>query len=116
MPVKSVIVSPTDGATLQPGEQTVRGLAWSGYGAIAKVEVSTDGGAHWTEAALTPGAGRRAWTGFAHSWRATPGATQILARATDERGLAQPTTAAWNAKGYLMNAVQVVAVEVAATA
>lgn len=112
MPVKSLILHPEDGARLAAGPHVVRGVAWSGHGAIAKVAVSTDGGASWAEASLSPGAGRRAWSGFVLSWRAEPGTTRILARAFDERGLTQPAKATWNAKGYLMNEIQVVEVEV----
>ena len=112
MPVKSLIANPTEGALLAVGEQVVAGHAWSGYGPIARVEVSTDGGATWSDAALGPPADRRAWTPFAHWWTAQPGAASLLARATDERGLTQPAHPAWNAKGYLMNAVQTVSVMV----
>src|SRR3712207_3069819 len=49
MPVKSIIASPADGAALRAGEQVLAGYAWSGHGAIARVEVSTDGGATWQE-------------------------------------------------------------------
>ena len=50
--VKSLIISPRHGEVLQPGICLVRGFAWLGAGAIAKVEVSTDGGVSWQEAAL----------------------------------------------------------------
>ena len=45
-------------------------------------------------------------------WNATPGVHGLQARATDERRLSQPAAAAWNAKGYLMNAVQEITVTV----
>ena len=35
-----------------PGLYEISGLAWSGYGKIAKVEVSADGGTSWAPAAL----------------------------------------------------------------
>ena len=111
MPVKSVIASPAEGATVAAGNQVVTGYAWSGYGAVARVEVSTNAGQSWTVATLET-AGRRSWVRFRHEWRAVPGAALLLARATDERGLRQPTTADWNAKGYLMNAIHQVAVTV----
>ena len=34
------------------GTYELSGLAWSGHGAIARVEVSADGGATWADAAL----------------------------------------------------------------
>jgi sulfane dehydrogenase subunit SoxC len=111
MPVKSVLTEPADGATLRPGPRLVAGYAWSGHGAIRRVEVSTDGGATWTEATLAT-AGRRSWVRFEHRWQAVPGAARLLARATDERGLTQPAAPEWNAKGYAMNAIHAVTVTV----
>ena len=57
-------------------------------------------------------AGRRSWVRFEQPWQATAGGTQLRSRAYDERGLTQPDTVAWNAKGYLMNAVYEVPVTV----
>ena len=51
--VKSLITSPSCMQELRgAGVYEVKGLAWSGRGRIAKVEVSSDGGASWMEAAL----------------------------------------------------------------
>jgi len=111
MPVKSIVVAPAAGATVAAGRQTIWGYAWSGHGRVIRVEVSVDGGASWGDARLTE-AGRRAWVRFELSWDAAPGPARILARATDERGLTQPATPDWNAKGYQMNAVQAVDVTV----
>ena len=111
MPVKSVVSVPVEGARLRAGRQTVAGYAWSGHGAIARVEVSVDGGSTWADAALT-GAGPRSWVRFEHRWDAGPGEARLRARATDERGQLQPETAEWNAKGYQMNAIHEVVVTV----
>ncbi len=111
MPVKSIISTPTDGARMRAERQLVAGYAWSGYGAVRRVEVSTDGGETWHDARLRT-AGRRSWVRFEYDWRAVPGAARIFARATDERGLTQPTTPNWNAKGYQMNGIHEVTVEV----
>ena len=73
MPVKSVIVSSRPDETISHGEQTMYGYAWSGYGAIKKVEVSTDGGNHWQEATITHDGGRRSWVRFEHRWAASAG-------------------------------------------
>lgn len=112
MPVKSILVSPTDGEAVAAGARTVSGYAWSGHGRVVRVEVSVDGGASWADAALSGAAGRRSWVRFACPWEARPGEVRLRARATDERGLTQPTTPDWNAKGYLMNAIHDVAVTV----
>ena len=51
MPVKSVITRPSGGMTMQgAGYYEISGVAWSGHGAIAKVEVSLDGGSSWHDA------------------------------------------------------------------
>ncbi len=112
MPVKSVITSPVADATLPAGPQTIAGYAWSGWGAIARVEVSSDGGETWSDAPIVLEAGRRSWVRFEQPWQAAAGGTQLRSRAYDERGLTQPDTVAWNAKGYLMNAVYEVPVTV----
>src|SRR3989475_3178978 len=53
MEVKSLITRPAHGLTLSgPGLYDVAGIAWSGNGTIAKVEVSTDGGTTWATASL----------------------------------------------------------------
>jgi len=111
MPPKSVIVTPASGETIRPGPVCVAGWSWSGFGSIQSVEVSTDAGRCWQAAALHPGE-RRGWRRWDLIWDAPPGRHQLRARATDERRLSQPVVAPWNAKGYLMNAIQEIAVEV----
>src|SRR5262245_61756697 len=50
---KSVITAPSPGVGLQgAGLYEVSGLAWSGYGKIARVDVSADGGQSWAPAVL----------------------------------------------------------------
>jgi len=112
MPVKSVIVDPLPKATLQVGEHPIAGYAWSGYGGISRVEVSTDGGGTWSDASITDQAGRLSWVRFEYPWTASAGRALLRSRAYDERGLTQPDTIPWNAKGYLMNAVYEVPVTV----
>jgi len=108
MPVKSIIASPaSDGARLPHGKPTtVFGFAWSGYGPITRVDVSTDGGNTWSSAMLRPGEGPLAWTRWEFPW--TPqarGAATLEVRATDAAGNVQPTQATWNKFGYEMNAI-----------
>ena len=105
MPVKSVIASPAAGAELTAGEQTLVGYAWSGFGKVQMIEVSTDGGTNWEEAKIVEDAGRMAWVKFEHTWDAQPGETSLKARATDELMMTQPATVDWNRKGYYYNAV-----------
>lgn len=112
MPVKSIITSPSPEAEVAPGEQVIAGYAWSGYGAISRVEVSTDGGITWDDAVITLEAGRHSWVRFERPWDASAGNALLVSRAYDDRGLTQPKTVPWNAKGYLMNAVYQVPVSV----
>jgi sulfane dehydrogenase subunit SoxC len=112
MPPKSVLVTPADGQKISPGPVSVAGWAWSGYGPVQMVEVSADAGCSWQAADLHPGE-RRGWRRWDMIWNATPGQHRLQARATDERRLSQPVVASWNAKGYQMNAIQEIVVEVA---
>jgi DMSO/TMAO reductase YedYZ molybdopterin-dependent catalytic subunit len=108
MPVKSVITSPRENFTAAAAAPlAVRGHAWSGHTPLAKVEVSCDGGASWQAASLGPLPGRFAWRRFQVTVAPPPrGAVEIMARATDARGHAQPLQCvSWNPRGYLNNMV-----------
>jgi sulfane dehydrogenase subunit SoxC len=111
MPPKSVIVTPADRQKISAGPVTVSGWAWSGFGPVQTVEVSTDAGRCWQPADLHRGE-RLGWQRWNMIWDTTPGKHRLQARATDERRLSQPAVAPWNAKGYLMNAIQEILVEV----
>ena len=114
MPVKSVIATPATGARLDSGDLVVAGSAWSGKGAVAAVDVSTDGGESYHPAEITEQAGPRSWVRFEYRWQAASGVHRLRSRATDELGEVQPEVAPWNAKGYQMNAIYEVQVEVRA--
>jgi sulfane dehydrogenase subunit SoxC len=98
---------------LGPGPVTVTGRAWSGYGAIESVEVSTDGGATFAPAVLDEPLGEAAWRGWRFEWDAPPGEHELCSRATDAAGNGQPLEAPWNLKGYANNAVERIPVTVA---
>jgi len=106
MPVKSVIAWPTDGETVRAGSHAVFGFAWSGFGQVERVEVSTDQQQTWQSARLSRGSGPLAWTRWEYSWTAAlPGPATLSVRATDSAGNVQPTEVAWNKFGYQMNAI-----------
>src|SRR3954449_2169045 len=91
---KSVIMRPSPGLTMgAPGLYEITGLAWSGYGRIAKVEVSADGGASWASAALQEPVLPMAVTRFRSPWRWDGGPATLQSRATDDSGYVQPTRA-----------------------
>jgi DMSO/TMAO reductase YedYZ molybdopterin-dependent catalytic subunit len=112
MPVKSLIAVPYPGVAVTHGRQTIIGYAWSGYGGIASVEVSTDGGRTWAGADIVEEAGPYSWVRFEYEWDAEPGPAILMSRATDAEGAVQPEHAAWNAKGYQMNAIYEVPVTI----
>ena len=92
MDVKSVITSPAPGLELAgPGLFQISGMAWSGRGRIAKVEVSADRGATWAEAALSEPVLDKAVTRFRMAWRWDGSPSVLMSRAVDETGAAQPT-------------------------
>jgi sulfane dehydrogenase subunit SoxC len=92
MEAKSVITQPSPGLTMKgPGLYEISGLAWSGYGKIAKVEVSADGGKTWAPAAPQQPVLSMALTRFRVAWRWNGGPAVLQSRATDETGCIQPT-------------------------
>jgi sulfane dehydrogenase subunit SoxC len=95
MEAKSLITRPSPGLTMKgAGLYEISGLAWSGYGKVAKVEVSADGGKSWAEAALSEPVLSRALTRFRLPWRWDGGPAVLQSRATDDSGYVQPTRAA----------------------
>ena len=97
--VKSLITQPSGGLTLQGGGlYEISGLAWSGAGRIAKVEVSTDGGASWKEAVLQSPVLSKALTRFRLPWEWNGSLSMLQSRATDEAGNVQHTRSSWTAQ------------------
>src|SRR5262245_36507119 len=100
---------------VESGACQVIGRAWSGFSEIVGVDVSTDGGATWAPADLgEPALGRWAWRSWGFTWDARAGEYELCCRARDAAGNEQPVDPPWNLGGYVNNAVQRVAVTVAA--
>ena len=92
MDAKSVITAPSGGHSIGgPGYHEVTGLAWSGRGKITSVEVSTDGGASWSEASLQQPVYSRAFTRFRLPWTWDGSECVLLSRCRDETGYVQPS-------------------------
>jgi len=88
--VHAVIVSPAEGATLEPGRHMIAGWAWSAW-PVSAVEVSTDAGKTWQPAGVRPRGADHQWQMFTHAWDvATPGRYELHARATDSQSRMQP--------------------------
>ncbi|MEE2636396.1 MAG: sulfite dehydrogenase [Acidobacteriota bacterium] len=95
MDAKSVITRPSGGQRLEnPGFYQISGLAWSGRGRVQKVEVTTDGGATWSEAQLDGPVLPLSHTRFRFDWQWDGTATTLASRCIDETGDVQPTRAA----------------------
>lgn len=90
MDAKSIITFPAYPNVLARGWWEITGLAWSGRGTIARVEVSTDGGKSWTDAELQEPRLSKCTTRFRHLWRWDGGAARLMSRATDDTGYVQP--------------------------
>ena len=90
METNSVITSPSGMMEIRPGYHRITGLAWSGHGRIAKVEVGTDAGKTWKEAQLNHPVLPKAQARFQMDWEWDGKATKIVSRSTDEKGNVQP--------------------------
>ncbi|GJD54288.1 sulfite dehydrogenase [Methylobacterium dankookense] len=90
MEAKSIITRPSGTQRIARGFNEITGIAWSGRGRIAQVEVSVDDGQSWTVAQLQAPVLTRALTRFRLPWTWEGAPTTILSRATDETGYVQP--------------------------
>jgi sulfane dehydrogenase subunit SoxC len=91
---KSLITSPAAPERLSaPGWRPVTGIAWTGRGRIAGVDVSIDGGATWVAAELVGPVLPFAHTRFQHMWEWNGKPATLMSRARDETGAVQPTLA-----------------------
>jgi DMSO/TMAO reductase YedYZ molybdopterin-dependent catalytic subunit len=108
MPVRSFLISP-DGSSKIPAGMTVmlRGIAFSGYGRVTRVEISEDGGKNWSGAKLGEDHGPYSFRTWEAAWTPkSPGKHTVAVRATDEKGNVQPDEPVWNPGGYLWNRIE----------
>lgn len=93
MDAKSVVTSPSPQAPITHGKGplVITGLAWSGRGAIRRVDVTIDGGKTWREARLVPNTNPLSLHRFYldHDWDGSE--MLIQSRCTDDTGYVQPT-------------------------
>jgi sulfane dehydrogenase subunit SoxC len=89
---KSLITYPVYPNVLEkPGNVAISGLAWSGRGKIARVEISADGGKTWDDAELQAPVLAYCQTRFRYDWQWNGKDALLLSRATDETGNVQIT-------------------------
>jgi DMSO/TMAO reductase YedYZ molybdopterin-dependent catalytic subunit len=108
MPVRSFLISPDGGSKIPAGMSvTLRGMAFSGFGKVVKVEVSDDSGKNWKATELGEDRGAYSFRAWEAVWTPkTPGRYFIAVRATDEKGNVQPDEPVWNPGGYLWNRIE----------
>ncbi|MGR3548860.1 MAG: sulfite dehydrogenase [Roseovarius sp.] len=95
MDAKSVITSPSPQSPIKhgTGPLVITGLAWSGHGAITRVDVSKDGGKTWETARLAKPGEAKALTRFYFDTTWNGEEMLLQSRAMDETGYIQPTKA-----------------------
>ena len=93
MDAKSVVTSPSPQSPIThgTGPLVITGLAWSGRGAIARVDVSKDGGKTWETARLAKPGEKMALTRFYLDTEWDGSEMLLQSRAMDDTGYVQPT-------------------------
>ncbi len=88
---KSVVTTPSGGQVLlDKGYYQISGLAWSGRGKVAQVDVSVDGGRNWQRARLQQPVMDKCLTRFVLDWVWDGKPTLVQSRASDTTGYVQP--------------------------
>ena len=94
-------------APSESGVIRIRGSAWSGHGAITRVQLSFDGGSSWEDARIDALASAYAAVTWSHEIPApVHDYIDIIVRATDASGETQPLEPRWNELGYGNNVAQ----------
>ncbi len=108
LPVRSFLISPDGSSKIPLGMNvTLRGIAFSGFGRVIRVEVSDDGGKRWMPAKLGDDYGAYSFRTWEAPWTAhSPGRYSLVVRATDEKNNTQPDEPVWNPGGYLWNRIE----------
>ncbi|NJL50293.1 MAG: sulfite dehydrogenase, partial [Blastochloris sp.] len=93
MDAKSIITSPSPQAPIKHGKglTVLSGLAWSGRGKIARVDVSLDGGRNWRTARLDGPVLNKSLSRFYFEFDWDGRELFLQSRAMDETGYVQPT-------------------------
>ncbi len=105
--IRSFLTSLADGAAVKAGASvTLKGIAFDGGYGISKVEVSTDDGKSWKDAALGKDFGKYSFREWTLPATFTAGDHTVRVRATNVKGQTQPMTPLWNPAGYMRNVVE----------
>src|SRR5260370_41071109 len=97
-----------DGAVLKVGQTTtVRGIAFGGDTALAKVLFSADSGSRWQEARLGSDHGKYSFRRWEVPLRlSSPGSHQLMIKAVNAAGSVPPHRANWKGPGLMPNVIQ----------
>jgi DMSO/TMAO reductase YedYZ molybdopterin-dependent catalytic subunit len=112
---RSFFTNVQDGAVLKLGQTTiVRGIAFGGDTALAKVLFSADSGRHWKEARLGADHGKYSFRQWEVPLRlSSSGPHKWMVKAVNSAGSAQPDRANWNGAGFMRNVIESVSVQAA---
>ena len=93
MEAKSIITNPSPQAPInhKSGFTVLSGIAWSGRGKIARVDISLDGGRNWRPARIDGQAWDKALTRFYYEFDWDGSELLLQSRAMDESGYVQPS-------------------------
>ncbi len=111
--VNALVTSHADGDTVAAGPVTIAGQAWDNGSGIARVDISTDGGATWAAGTLGEGTGRFGFQPWQAVITAKAGGVAPRVRATARSGAVQPAKPLFNGAGYHNNAIQTLSLNVA---
>ena len=108
MDVRSFITSHAYAADVDLGKPTeIGGIAFDGGTGIKRVEVSTDKGTTWSDAALGPDLGKFSFRRFRLAWQPqASGVNRLMCRATSNAGETQDAALVWNRGGYMRNNIE----------
>lgn len=112
---RSFVTNLRPGETVKAGAPVpVRGVAFGGDAAVARVELSVDGGKHWQATTLGRDEGKYSF----RQWQAafTPaahGQQVVMVRCTNANGVTQPAKPVWNPSGFMQNVIESTPVTVA---
>jgi DMSO/TMAO reductase YedYZ molybdopterin-dependent catalytic subunit len=113
---KSETIRPRGGAVVGLGANRLFGVAWAGEDSVRRVEISSDGGATWSDATLMGPQAPYSWTLWEYLWVAeSPGEYTVLSRATSSSGRVQPASHDAKNGGYLIHHSRPLSLRVAAT-
>jgi len=104
--VKAEIARPAENEIVPANSKVcVRGGAWACDAEITKVELSTDGGATWSDTKLLGESKPNAWRFWEFDWQtpSQPGKQTLIARATDSLGRTQPVMRDPDRGTYMIN-------------